>query len=178
MTWFFLKDVLCVSALPDSCLPQTPLFPLSGVLSAACRAVGCPQGAGGEAVQVEALFSPTLRTCERLGFVCTSLSWPVTAQNSSDSSVLRHTGIKRETRRDLSTLSLAHEGELPQDAQCQGQKAHGELGGLVYSQLCSFSGPATLAKGLNFLIPLVPPCSNRGITTGSVCLQDEMRQSP
>lgn len=97
MTWFFLKDVLCVSALPDSCLsPDTPLFPLSGCIECRLQSCGVPAGGlGARAVQVEALFSPTL-ALRAPGFVCTSLlHGPVTAQNSSGLSVLRHTGIKR-----------------------------------------------------------------------------------
>lgn len=74
VTWFFLKDVLCVSALPDSCLsPDTP-FPLSGCISA-CRAVGCPQelGARADPGGGPILWPLALRAP---GFVYQPASWP------------------------------------------------------------------------------------------------------
>lgn len=70
-------------------------------------------------------------------------------------SVLRRTGVKRDTRRALSTLSLWHvvslarKGEPPK-RQCQGQKApRGARWPGLFSALL-LSGPVTLGKGLNF----------------------------
>lgn len=134
--WFFLKDVLCVSALPDSCLsPDTPLFSSERVYWCRHQSCGVPAGELGGPSRWR-LFSPTL-ALRAPGFVCTSLlHGPVTAQNSSGLSVLRHTGIKRNCGRDLSTLSLAHEGEPP-DASVKVRRPEGSVAWFILALLLS-----------------------------------------
>lgn len=71
-------------------------------------------------------------------------------------SVLRRTGVKRDTQRALSMLILWHVKESPPNASVKVKRPHGELGGLVCSQLCSFLALSPWARGLTSLVPLVP----------------------
>ena len=117
---------------------------------------------------MEALFSPTL-ALHAPGFVCTSLlHGPVTAQIgllicriAVDSQFYDTQGLNGETRRDLSALSLWHMKESPPDASVKVGRPTGARWPGLFSALL-LSGPATLAKGLNFPRTLGSACVIEG----------------
>lgn len=86
--------------------------------------------------------------------------WLLTAApcpSSASSFAERRTGVRWDTRGALSTSSLWHVKGSPPNASVKVKRPHGELGGLVYSQLCSFLALSPWARGLTSLVPWVPP---------------------
>ena len=159
-----------VSEPPLPAFPQAPPFSLS---SCQCRLQrrGVPAGGtASEGCQAGALFSPTPALPSAWLWVPACFPaprpWPLTAapSPSSASSLAEwqetlsygRTGVKRDTQRALSMLILWHVKESPPNASVKVKRPHGELGGLVCSQLCSFLALSPWARGLTSLVPLVP----------------------